>query len=135
MTGAGSSCCIVRFFSQESVAILKVLLEHDATHVNRADLDGKTPLTLACERGNWRALSHLIAAGGDVDARVPGSNGATLLLMAALYGQPEAVKALLDAGASVYSMDNEWNGVLSYATYGKERQVKLPSGTNPGRLF
>eukprot|EP00750_Incisomonas_marina_P020105 INCI3726.2.p1 GENE.INCI3726.2~~INCI3726.2.p1 ORF type:complete len:328 (+),score=66.16 INCI3726.2:96-1079(+) len=110
----------------EAPAILKLLLDQSTENVDRADYEGKTPIALACERGNWEAVGMLAKAGASPNQRVGDNddgNGPTPLMIAAMHGQAETVKTLLDAGASVHALDGQWNGVLTYAQYGQKQRV------------
>ena len=112
--------------AQEAPAILKLLLDQSTENVDRADYEGKTPIALACERGNWEAVGMLAKAGASPNQRVGDNddgNGPTPLMIAAMHGQAETVKTLLDAGASVHALDGQWNGVLTYAQYGQKQRV------------
>lgn len=116
-----------------------MLLDQSTDNVDRADYEGKTPIALACERGNWKAVSMLVEAGASPDQRVGDNddgNGPTPLMIAAMHGQAETVKTLLDAGASVHALDGQWNGVLTYAQYGQKQRVN-PRGdsANEGADF
>jgi hypothetical protein len=59
---------------------------------------GTTPLSLAAMNDNGPMVTALVRAGADPNASL--SNGLTMLMLAARSG-PSAVRALLDAGASV----------------------------------
>jgi len=58
------------------------------------------PLCAAARSGNTARIAELIRAGADVDER-GGINNWTALMHAVHKSQPEAVRALLDAGADV----------------------------------
>ena len=57
------------------------------------------PLNFAPKSGNVNAITELVAAGADVDARTPRSDDWTLLHHARFWGQPAAIEALLKNGA------------------------------------
>lgn len=62
-----------------------------------------TPLWRAALSNDLATLGAEIANGADVDERVP--DGGTALLAAARLSHPEAVRALIAAGASVHAVD------------------------------
>jgi len=88
-------------------------------------LDGMTPLYAAAsapESGCPGAVKALIAAKADLNAPIP--NGATALGSAALQGEPDVARLLLDAGADPNALSS---GVtpLALATAGV-----APAGTS-----
>jgi ankyrin repeat protein len=66
---------------------------------NNADVNktGWTPLHYAASGGHVPVIELLLDHSAYIDAESP--NGTTPLMMAAMYGSPEAVKALIQAGA------------------------------------
>ena len=58
---------------------------------------GWTPLHYAATKGSVPIIRELLDKHAYIDAESP--NGTTPLMMAAMYGTPEAVKTLLEAGA------------------------------------
>ena len=50
-------------------------------------------------------------------------NGNTPLLLAALEGDVRVVKRLLEAGASLYAVNNDFNGVLFNACYADNTEI------------
>lgn len=58
---------------------------------------GWTPLHYAATKGSVPVIRELLDQHAYIDAESP--NGTTPLMMAAMYGTPEAVKTLLEAGA------------------------------------
>ena len=82
------------------IACLKGHLEIARMLVARgADVNktGWTPLHYASSGGHVALIQMLVDENAYIDAESP--NGTTPLMMAAMYGSPEAVKVLLDAGA------------------------------------
>jgi ankyrin repeat protein len=63
----------------------------------------------AAERGDVPALDTMLAAGFDPN-RPDQSIGKTALHSAAMAGRPDAVRLLLEHGASVHARDREFNG-------------------------
>ena len=60
---------------------------------------GWAPLHYAATNGHLEVMALLLEHHAFIDAQSP--NGTTPLMMAAMYGSPQAVKLLLDAGADV----------------------------------
>ncbi len=73
--------------------LVQKLVERDAD-VNKT---GWTPLHYAASGGHVPVIAHLLDHSAYIDAESP--NGTTPLMMAAMYGSPEAVKELIQAGA------------------------------------
>lgn len=110
-----------------NLKVAKVLIAHRQTNVDSRNAKDETPLMLAALRGDMELVLTLIARGADINkpgwaplhyAATKGSvpivrelldksayidaespNGTTPLMMAAMYGTPEVVKVLLEAGA------------------------------------
>ncbi len=75
--------------------LVKLLVEHDAD-VNKP---GWTALHYASSAGHVPVIDYLLDNSAYIDAESP--NGTTPLMMAAMYGTPEAVKVLIQAGADL----------------------------------
>ena len=112
---------------EPSQKVAQVLAEWPKTNVNLLNSAGESVLMIAALKGNEGAVGSLLRRGADVnktgwtplhyaatsgqltiltqllenhayiDAESP--NGSTPLMMAAMYGTPQAVKLLIDAGA------------------------------------
>lgn len=76
---------------------LRGLLSVDPKSLNRT-VNGMTPLSAAAEKGQTVVMDDLIGAGADIEAGAPFW---TPLAVSVRYGQPEALKMLLDAGAKM----------------------------------
>ena len=74
-------------------------------------------------------MSQLLKAGASPDQRI---GSATPLMIAVLNGQVGAARALIEAGASVHAMDDNWRGLLAYAQYGRKNKVTPQSGMSAG---
>jgi ankyrin repeat protein len=87
----------------ESVLMIAALKDNigAATSLLKRDADvnktGWAPLHYAATSGSLAILSLLLDKHAYIDAESP--NGSTPLMMAAMYGTPQAVKLLVDAGA------------------------------------
>lgn len=82
------------------IAALKGNVEATASLIKRdADVNktGWAPLHYAATGGHLAILNLLLENHAYIDAESP--NGSTPLMMAAMYGTPQAVKLLVDAGA------------------------------------
>lgn len=73
----------------------------------------RSPLHMAAERGHGNLVRLLARRGARVD--LPDMYGQTALIMAALYDQAEAVRALLEAGADPTLRDRSRRTALDYA--------------------
>lgn len=77
------------------LALVKKLVERDAD-VNKT---GWTALHYAASGGHTQVIDFLLENSAYIDAESP--NGTTPLMMAAMYGSPESVKLLIQAGADL----------------------------------
>jgi ankyrin repeat protein len=74
---------------------------------------GWTPLHYAATGAQLRIMAFLIGAQADVDAGAP--NGTTALMMAAMYGNAECVKLLLESGADPLIRNVQQLSALDFA--------------------
>ena len=91
-----------------STALLLIELGAD---VRLARTDGKTALHHAAEKGNVSVTAALLAKGAAVNAQTKGKEE-TPLMLAALRGNAEVVRLLLDAGADKEMWD--WRGCTAW---------------------
>jgi ankyrin repeat protein len=129
--------------SEPSLKAAQVLINWPKTDVNRLNAKGESPLMLAALKGQQDLAAQLIKRGADVnktgwtalhyaassgqlaiislliehsayiDAESP--NGTTPLMMAAMYGSPEAVKLLLQEGADPQLKNQQGLTALQFA--------------------
>ena len=95
--------------------LVKLLVENDAD-VNKP---GWTPLHYAASRGHVPVITHLLEHSAYIDAESP--NGTTPLMMAAMYGSPESVKALIQAGADPTLRNQLGLSALDFAVRGQRQ--------------
>ena len=127
---------------QGTLDIVKLLIEKGAD-INASNIDGKTPLDIAKEKGhsqisafllnielfntvrqgNLSKIKDYINKGADINAK--DSEGKTSLHNAAVVGNLNMVELLIEKGASVNIADSKYNKTaLHYAAlYGKESIV------------
>lgn len=89
--------------------LVKKLVERDAD-VNKT---GWTPLHYAATGGHVPVIAFLLEHSAYIDAESP--NGTTPLMMAAMYGSPEAVKHLIQAGADLQVQNGANMTALDFA--------------------
>ena len=78
--------------------------------VNVVNNYGVSSLALASQNGNAAIIGQLLAEGADPNDSLHAVNAnETPLMQAARAGQPEAVGALIDAGAAINATES-WNG-------------------------
>ena len=97
------------------LALVEKLVENDAD-VNKP---GWTPLHYAASRGHVPVITHLLEHSAYIDAESP--NGTTPLMMAAMYGSPESVKALIQAGADPTLKNQLGLSALDFAVRGQRQ--------------
>ena len=92
--------------------LVKKLVERDAD-INKT---GWTPLHYAATGGHVPVIEYLLDNSAYIDAESP--NGTTPLMMAAMYGSPEAVKHLIQAGADLNIQNGAHMTALDFAQRG-----------------
>ena len=92
--------------------LVKQLVENDAD-VNKP---GWTPLHYAATGGHVAVIEHLLEHSAYIDAESP--NASTPLMMAAMYGSPESVKHLIQAGADLTVKNHLGMTALDFAIKG-----------------
>jgi hypothetical protein len=102
-----------------------MLLLKSGAEINYMDVDGSSPLSLAVQRRNAPAVTELLRR----KARISGAGvwpAGDLLGAAALTGDVETVKALVDGGIKVDALDREGHSALVTAVIlGQISVVKL----------
>lgn len=97
--------------------LVRRLIERDAD-VNKP---GWAPLHYASTHGHLEIMALLLEHHAFIDAQSP--NGTTPLMMAAMYGTPEAVKLLLDAGADTQMKNQLGMTALDFAMKANRRDA------------
>ena len=92
--------------------LVKKLVARDAD-INKT---GWTPLHYAATGGHVPVIEFLLEHSAYIDAESP--NGTTPLMMAAMYGSPEAVKHLIQAGADLQIKNGANMSALDFAQKG-----------------
>ena len=100
------------------LALVKKLVERDAD-VNKT---GWTALHYAASGGHVQVIDFLLEHSAYIDAESP--NGTTPLMMAAMYGSPESVKLLIQAGADLNVKNTVGMTALDFAVRGKRQNAK-----------
>lgn len=84
---------------------------------------GWSAVHFAAHRGNIEGLRALHRHGVDLDLRNPGNRGETPLMIAACYGQLDAVRLLIELGADPRATDREGKSVYGWAEYFRKTEV------------
>lgn len=98
--------------------LVKKLVERDAD-VNKP---GWTPLHYASSTGQLAVMEFLLEQSAYIDAESP--NGTTPLMMAAMYGSPEGVKLLIQAGADLNLKNQLGMSAHDFAVRGNRQNAK-----------
>ena len=98
--------------------LVKQLVENDAD-VNKP---GWTPLHYAASTGQVAVIEFLLENSAYIDAESP--NGSTPLMMAAMYGSPESVKVLIQAGADLGIKNQLGLTAFDFAVRGNRQNAK-----------
>ena len=108
--------------------LVKKLVANDAD-VNKP---GWTPLHYAATGGHVPIVEFLLDESAYIDAESP--NGTTPLMMAAMYGSPEAVKVLIQAGADLTLKNQLGMTALDFAVRGQRANARELIETGLARL-
>ena len=122
-----------RVTARNGPAVVRGLLAAGAD-ADARDLDGRTPLHVAAERGAVRAIEILLDGGAEADAR--NRVEATPLLVALAQENEDAAAALVAGGAALESAGRGGITPLSMACFtGQEdtARILLEAGADPDR--
>ena len=108
--------------------LVKTLVARDAD-VNKP---GWTALHYAASNGHVAVIEFLLDHSAYIDAESP--NGTTPLMMAAMYGSPESVKVLIQAGADLQIKNQLGMTALDFAVRGDRQNAKELIETGLQRL-
>jgi len=107
-------------------SILQVKLEQEKVKAGRAEVVkllrqhiikvSNVDIRTAAAEGNIEAIQQHVSSGTDLNAKEP-TGGSTPLIVAAVFGQTEAARLLIEKGASVNVKNNEGNTSLHVATF------------------
>jgi ankyrin repeat protein len=109
-------------------SLVQKLVEHDAD-VNKP---GWAPLHYAASAGHVQIVEYLLEHSAYIDAESP--NGTTPLMMAAMYGNPEAVKMLIQEGADLHQKNQQGLSAWDFAVRGQRQNSKELIETGLARL-
>jgi ankyrin repeat protein len=84
---------------KSNLEMMRILIDN-GVNVEIKDVDGETPVFVACTSGNPELVKMLLNAGANPNAQA--QDGWSCLMMAARDSDYETTKALLDAGANLY---------------------------------
>jgi ankyrin repeat protein len=110
------------------LSLVKKLVERDAD-VNKT---GWTALHYAASGGHLQVIDFLLENSAYIDAESP--NGTTPLMMAAMYGSPESVKLLIQAGADLNVKNMQGMTALDFAVRADRQNSKELIETGLQRL-
>ena len=112
---------------------LQAELRNSTAEVNAQDSLGRTPTSLAAERGDSESVSTLLKHGAD--ACIAAFSGSTPLCYAAQASDPSCIKLLLGAGAEVNSKTDWDQTALHYAAAHNSNRLNtellLRAGADP----
>lgn len=106
------------------LSVVNAIVEQNVIETNSKDLCGRTPLSLAAERGHRKVIELLLSKDAEPDFK--DNNGRTPLAWAAQNGRQEVVELLLSKGAEPDFKDiNGRTPLLWTAQYGRQKVVEL----------
>jgi uncharacterized protein len=89
--------------------------------IDQKGIFGNTPLAIVAGWGDVRAVTLLLAAGADVDAKV--EDGETALHRAIAFGHAEVVRLLIENNASAVARNDDGLNALDAAVSGGNPEV------------
>lgn len=98
--------------------------------IDEKNMSGKTPLTLAAEKGRTAYMSYLLSSGADIDA--VDHSGMTPLHCAVAACQKGAVLFLLEKGAKTTTKNESGETLLDTANKTKNQEIAEILGTTGG---
>lgn len=107
-----------------NLEIMRVLLAHKDTDVNRAGMECMAPLHFACMEDKPDAVELLLASGADLEKG--DENMQTPLFTAVQWGSAGCVKLLLERGANLAAVSGSgWTALHNAAIFGEIDIVKI----------
>lgn len=95
-------------------AFLKLLHRYPSAR-NLSNLHGKTPASLAIEKGNFKMINKLLEMGLDVNQVLQDAEGSSLLHIASSWGYFDIVTLLMMANASIMATNLRGFTPVDYA--------------------
>jgi len=96
-----------------NIDIIRALIAHGAD-VNMHDLEGDTPLIIACRNSDHtNVVRELITHGANINDR--GNRNRTALIISSLYDKPNVAHELIICGADINHQDDDGNTALILA--------------------
>jgi hypothetical protein len=99
------------------------LLLDAGADANVFESHGWSAAHFAAHRDNVEGLRALHRHGVDLDLRNPGNRGETPLMIAACYGQLNAIRVLIELGANPRATDRQGESVYGWAKYFKRTEA------------
>ncbi|MBM3265484.1 MAG: ankyrin repeat domain-containing protein [candidate division Zixibacteria bacterium] len=117
---SGEEKAFIKAAKTGEVARLKTLFESNTHLLHARDTDDSTALHCAAWKGHLSAVTFLLDAGADVNARNQNDHwGDTPLHAAAHANQAAIVKKLIDHGADLHALDMHGKTPLHHTTFHK----------------
>jgi ankyrin repeat protein len=87
----------------DNISCVEALIHQSLHDINDDDMDGHTPLLLACQHGHQGCVQVLLALGADVSKR--DDEHRTALMLAAANGHAAVMRILLENHAKCNDVD------------------------------
>lgn len=104
-----------RVHSMHFVLFFVYIIADAGANLNVRDVNGDTPLHLACQQGSVETAEHLCALGANV--HLHDTSKATALFRACFSGNIRIVECLLAKGAKADERENYGRSVLHFSAY------------------
>lgn len=118
-----------RFTMQGDIASMKEFLNKDKEFIHQIDTNFRTPLHIAAEYNQPKAIRLLVNNGADIEKEMPG--GLTSLHISTLVESIESVDTLIELGANIDKVDDHgYSSLHMAAEYGNVDIIKLLISNN-----
>ncbi|UCC44420.1 MAG: ankyrin repeat domain-containing protein [Candidatus Zixiibacteriota bacterium] len=109
--------------ADNDLRVLRELLDREPDIINSLDSNHMTPVNLAAQSGNGKAVKLLIQLGADLT--IGDADNSSPIHLAALGGHNDIIKVLLEAGVDIDVRDNNGSTALIHAIASRNYETAI----------